>query len=88
MAKLLKLGVSRLHMSLHSHHGLLVRYSLILPGDAAAVDLKSQPGSITPGAPVDAKPGVTLTLSDDDVVDLVSGKLDAQKVIYFLSHHH
>lgn len=42
--------------------------------------MNTAPGSITVGE--SAKPGVTLTLSDEDFVLLASGKLDAQKVFH------
>jgi len=43
------------------------------------VDLKTGSGEIYEGEPKDVKPGVTLTLSDDDMVGLVTGKLNAQQ---------
>lgn len=52
----------------------------------SAVDLKSGSGAVYAGEPKEGKPGVTLTISDDDLVDLASGKLDGQKVCtYFIS---
>nr|XP_053653912.1 peroxisomal multifunctional enzyme type 2-like [Cherax quadricarinatus] len=48
------------------------------------LDLKHGPGSVYEGAPRNGeKPNVTLTLEDDDMVALVTGKLNAQKA--FLS---
>ena len=41
--------------------------------------MKNPPGSVYPGEPK-TKPGCTLTLSDDDFVALVNGKLNAQEV--------
>lgn len=43
------------------------------------VDLKNGSGCIYEGEPKGVKPNVTLTLEDDDMVALVSGKLNAQK---------
>ena len=45
-----------------------------------AVDLKSAPGAIYQGEPKQGKPGVTLTISDDDLLAMAAGKLDGQKV--------
>ena len=45
-----------------------------------AADLKNPPGSIHPGEPVGEKAGCSLTLSDDDFVRLVTGKLNPQQV--------
>ncbi len=46
-----------------------------------AVDLKTGEGQIYQGEPKNAaKPGVTLTLDDDNMVKLVSGKLNPQQV--------
>ena len=45
-----------------------------------ATDLKNGSGSVYPGEPQQGKAGCTLTLSDDDLVDMVTGKLDGQKV--------
>ena len=45
-----------------------------------AADLKNSPGSIHPGEPVGEKAGCSLTLSDDDFVRLVTGKLNPQQV--------
>lgn len=45
----------------------------------SAVDLKASPPALKRGAP-DGKPDITLTISDGDFVDLVSGKLNGQKV--------
>ncbi len=42
------------------------------------VDLSSAPGSVYEGA-AKTKPGCTLTLDDDDLVALTTGKLDAMK---------
>lgn len=46
----------------------------------SAVDLKSPPGSVHSGTQTNCRPDVILTLSDGDVVDMVAGKLNAQKV--------
>ena len=45
----------------------------------SAVDLKASPPALKRGTP-DGKPDITLTISDGDFVDLVSGKLNGQKV--------
>ena len=45
-----------------------------------AADLKNSPGSIHPGEPMGEKAGCSLTLSDDDFVRLVTGKLNPQQV--------
>lgn len=45
-----------------------------------AVDLKNGPGEVYMGTPKDgAKPSVTLTLEDEDMVELGAGKLNPQK---------
>lgn len=48
-----------------------------------AVDLKTPPGAVYAGEAKTGKPGVTLTLSDDDLVEMATGKLDGQKVNIF-----
>ena len=50
------------------------------PHTHTAADLKNSPGSIHPGEPVREKAGCSLTLSDDDFVRLVTGKLNPQQV--------
>lgn len=45
-----------------------------------AVDLKNGEGSIYEGEPKNDKAGATLTISDDDMVGLVTGKLNPQQV--------
>ena len=50
-----------------------------------AVDLKNGSGSVYPGDPQQGKSGCVFTVSDDDMMDLVTGKLDGQKVM--LSQH-
>lgn len=45
-----------------------------------AVDLSKGPGAVYTGPPKDGtKPNVTLTLEDEDMVDLGAGKLNPQK---------
>ena len=45
-----------------------------------AVDLRKAPGEVYVGPPKDnAKPNVTLTLEDEDMMDLGIGKLNPQK---------
>ncbi|XP_065836662.1 peroxisomal multifunctional enzyme type 2-like [Oscarella lobularis] len=45
------------------------------------VDLKASPPALKRGTP-DGKPDITLTISDGDFVDLVSGKLNGQKAFF------
>ena len=45
-----------------------------------AVDLKNGKGSVYEGEPKTGKAGCTLTLDDDDLVAMVTGKMNAQKV--------
>jgi len=45
-----------------------------------AADLKSGSGSIDEGEPQGIKAGCTITLSDENFVDMVMGKLDPQEV--------
>ncbi|KAG7160939.1 Peroxisomal multifunctional enzyme type 2-like [Homarus americanus] len=50
------------------------------PAAQWTLDLKNGPGSVYEGTPINGeKPSVTLTLEDDDMVALVTGKLNAQK---------
>jgi len=45
------------------------------------VDLKNGSGSVYEGDPQQgSKTGCVFTVSDDDMMDMVSGKLDGQKV--------
>ena len=60
------------HITHHTHHTPHTPHT--------AADLKNSPGSIHPGEPVGEKPGCSLTLSDDDFVCLVTGKLNPQQV--------
>ena len=46
----------------------------------SALDLKDVPGDVYQGAPRSGKPDCTLTMSDDDIVKMAAGELDAQKV--------
>ena len=48
-----------------------------------ALDFKDAPGDVYQGAPRNGKPDCTLTMSDEDIVKMAAGELDAQKV----SHH-
>lgn len=62
----------------------LFQWNILKNGKMAAqwtVDLRTSGGDkkIYAGTPNNAKPQCTLTLEDDDMVDLVLGKLDAQK---------
>lgn len=45
-----------------------------------AVDLKTPPGSLYQGEPKGVRAGCTLTLSDEDFVQLANGELNAQQV--------
>jgi 3-hydroxyacyl-CoA dehydrogenase/3a,7a,12a-trihydroxy-5b-cholest-24-enoyl-CoA hydratase len=59
-------------------------YLYIITKDGAeaakyTVDLKNGEGSIYEGEPKSDKPGATLTISDDDMVGLVTGKLNPQQ---------
>ena len=38
------------------------------------------PGEVYQGAPRDGRPDCTLTMSDDDIIKMATGELDAQKV--------
>lgn len=49
-----------------------------------AVDLKSGSGKIVEGTIDGVKPGVTLTIDDEDMFLMVTGKLDPQKVTIYL----
>ncbi|XP_064653288.1 peroxisomal multifunctional enzyme type 2-like [Lineus longissimus] len=42
-------------------------------------DLKNGSGDIYPGEPKEGKPGCSITISDEDLLGLVQGKLNAQK---------
>ncbi|MCZ7682619.1 MAG: SDR family NAD(P)-dependent oxidoreductase [Sandaracinaceae bacterium] len=55
-------------------------FKLTDPESEWTIDLKSPPGSVTRGAA--AKPDCTLEISEQDFVDMASGKADAQK-LYF-----
>ena len=46
----------------------------------SALDLKDVPGEVYQGAPQSGKPDCTLVMSDDDIVKMATGELDAQKV--------
>lgn len=50
-----------------------------IDGDQWALDLRSGPGTVSKGAPAD-KPDLTLTISDENFVKLVMGKLSPQQV--------
>lgn len=45
-----------------------------------ATDLKNGAGSIYSGDPEGEKPGCTITLSDEDFMEMVMGKMDPQQV--------
>ncbi|KAF2351560.1 MaoC-like domain, partial [Trinorchestia longiramus] len=53
--------------------------SLAVRVAAEAVDLKTPPGSVYHGPPSGVRPDVTLTLEERHLLELVSGKLNAQK---------
>ncbi len=55
-------------------------FKLTDPESEWTIDLKSPPGGVTRGAA--AKPDCTLEISEQDFVDMASGKADAQK-LYF-----
>ena len=63
---------------------LILACNLILLYDTAALDLKNAPGEVYQGAPRNGKVDCTLTMSDEDIIKMASGELDAQKV----SNHH
>ena len=54
--------------------------NLILLYDIVALDLKDVPGEVYQGAPRNVKPDCTLTMSDEDIIKMATGELDAQKV--------
>lgn len=61
--------------------GVIYQWNITKGGKTAGVwtlDLKSSPPSVYRGEPK-SKPGCTLTVSDDDVVALATGKLDSMK---------
>ena len=61
--------------------GVIYQWNITQGGKTAGVwtlDLKNAPGSVYSGE-AKTKPGCTLTVSDDDVVALASGKLDSMK---------
>jgi SCP-2 sterol transfer family len=82
------------HQCLHSgssataltHMGMLYSPDTIMQGlvvfnidgDLWTLDLRSSPGSVSKGSPAD-KPDLTLTISDDNFVKLVMGKLNPQQ---------
>jgi putative sterol carrier protein len=61
--------------------GAIFQWNITKDGSVAGTwttDLKNGNGSVYEGAAKD-KPGCTLTMSDDDLVQLVTGKMDAMK---------
>ncbi len=50
-----------------------------IDGEQWALDLREGKGSVNKGAPAD-KPDLTLTISDENFVKLVMGKLNPQQV--------
>lgn len=46
------------------------------------LDLKDVPGEVYQGAPRDGRPDCTLTMSDDDIIKMATGELDAQKAYF------
>ena len=48
-------------------------------GHPFTIDLKTPPGAVYPGPPKSGKPSLTITVSDDDMVALADGKLNAQQ---------
>ena len=49
---------------------------------STAVDLKNGAGAVYPGEPKEGKPGCTLTLSEENFIQLALGKLSGQQVNY------
>jgi len=58
-----------------------LRIHICLP----AADMKTGEGAIYEGAPKNVKADCTIVISDDDMVDLVSGKLNGQQVGKYMS---
>ncbi|XP_067952015.1 peroxisomal multifunctional enzyme type 2-like [Watersipora subatra] len=62
--------------------GAVFQFNITQEGKVAetwTVDMKTPPGAVYVGEPKQGKPGVTLTISDDDLLAMASGKLDGQK---------
>ncbi len=68
------------HPELAGKVGSVFLFKLTSPESAWTIDLKSPPGSVSQGEA--AKPDCTLEISEQDFVDMASGKADAQK-LYF-----
>ncbi|XP_023242618.1 peroxisomal multifunctional enzyme type 2-like [Centruroides sculpturatus] len=60
----------------------IYQWNILKNGQKASqwiVDLKNGQGSVYRGEAKNEKPGCVLTLDDDDIISLASGKMDAQK---------
>lgn len=77
-AEAMKYSITRVSSVCEKWKFLFIKMSCFY--QCEAVDLKTGEGSIYEGEPKSDKPGVTLTLSDEDMVGLVTGKLNPQQV--------
>lgn len=68
------------HPDVAAKAGVLYEWQLKSPDSVFTMDLKNAPGGVTPGPAT--KPECTLEISDQDFLDMVAGKADAQK-LYF-----
>lgn len=77
--------MSAFYVGNHSWHALQLLKYCISCNVLIAIDLKNGSGSLYKGAP-QAKADVTFSLSDEDFMEVVLGKLNPQKVkkLFFL----